>query len=172
MTSEIERDFATTPTWATNYLLDMEPFSNTVYEPCCGTGAISKVFWNNGYTVISTDIVDRGYGNVADVFDLEKINGDVITNPPFSKYSKIKNHLIDVTSGKVALLSFARNLGRDVENKYGKTLKNVYILGKLDFPEIKLGWQFAWFVWEKGYRGEIAVVKEPDEYTKNLYKNL
>lgn len=43
-------------------LCDIEKFSNKVWECACGEGHLSKVLKNRGYEVLSTDLIDRGYG--------------------------------------------------------------------------------------------------------------
>ena len=35
---------------------------NNILEPCCGIGSISKILKENGYSVYSSDLIDRGYG--------------------------------------------------------------------------------------------------------------
>ena len=57
-----ENDFYPTPPEATQALMDREKFSGRIYECACGDGAMSKVLIQNGYSVDSTDLVDRGYG--------------------------------------------------------------------------------------------------------------
>src|SRR5271168_3117504 len=53
-------DFYATPDWVTGALLRHVQFRARVWEPCCGTGAITGVLKRHGYDVISTDITDHG----------------------------------------------------------------------------------------------------------------
>jgi hypothetical protein len=55
-------DWYPTPAWATQILMDVEPFVGAIWEPACGDGAMSKVMMAAGHTVYSTDLFDRGYG--------------------------------------------------------------------------------------------------------------
>ena len=55
-------DFYPTPARGIESLLSVEKFSGPIWEPACGDGAISKVLLSEGYDVISSDLVDRGYG--------------------------------------------------------------------------------------------------------------
>src|SRR5271170_4493549 len=64
--------YATCPR-ATIELLEKEKFGQTVLEPCCGNGAISKILQDNGYTVISRDLYDWGYGETGKDFLVEPI---------------------------------------------------------------------------------------------------
>ncbi|WP_286705232.1 hypothetical protein [Acidiphilium sp. 37-64-53] len=57
-----DRDFYATPTWVTEALLRHIKFRGPIWEPCCGTGAMSTVLTKHGHEVVSTDIVDRGFG--------------------------------------------------------------------------------------------------------------
>src|ERR1700739_2791609 len=56
------RDFYATPSWVTEALLRHVRFRGPVWEPCCGTGAMSAVLTAHRYEVISTDIADHGFG--------------------------------------------------------------------------------------------------------------
>ena len=57
-----ENDFYATPSWAVESLLQVEKFPDLIWEPACGDGAISKVLRTHGHEVLSTDLIDRGYG--------------------------------------------------------------------------------------------------------------
>jgi len=78
-------DYYPTPREATLALLGVETFQGTIWEPACGDGAISKVLEEQGLSVISTDVVDRGYGTAGIDFllDFSTSSNHVITNPPF-----------------------------------------------------------------------------------------
>ena len=58
-----------------------------MWEPCCGTGAITKVLQRHGYDVTSTDIADRGFGAPGVDFLLCQTVPDrcqaLVTNPPY-----------------------------------------------------------------------------------------
>lgn len=86
-------DFYRTPTYATEALLRRETFEGDIWEPACGDGAISKVLEAAGYTVHSTDLVDRGYGTggvdflnplVLDSLLIGGAYDNIVTNPPFN----------------------------------------------------------------------------------------
>lgn len=165
----MDKDFATTPEWATKLLLENESFDGEILEPCCGTGAISEVLKVAGYTVKSSDIKNYEYGEAKDLFSITEQQENIITNPPFSQTSKVKRHLLSITKKKLALLWFVKNLGNEVETKDSKHLKAVYVLGKVNFPEIKFGWHFAWYVWDKEYKGDITIKKLQDKSNPSLF---
>lgn len=61
-----------------------------VWECACGTGCLSDRLKDFGYDVVSSDLIDRGYGDVADFLKTTEMPTDcncIITNPPY-KYAK------------------------------------------------------------------------------------
>lgn len=84
-----QNDYYATDPHALELLLDLEDFSENVWECACGEGHLSKVLKKRGYNVRSTDLIDRGYGESGIDFlkCKEKFNGDIITNPPY-KFGK------------------------------------------------------------------------------------
>lgn len=59
-------DYYATEPKATEWLLKLERFEGPILEPSCGEGHISKILIDEGYQVVSRDLIDRGYGSVAD----------------------------------------------------------------------------------------------------------
>lgn len=84
-----ENDYYATEPLATEWLCRLETFNHNILEPSCGEGNISEVLKSHGYNVINRDIIDRGYGEVADFLsdDNTYFDGDIITNPPY-KYAQ------------------------------------------------------------------------------------
>ena len=65
---------------------------------------------------------------------------------------------MDITTKKLALLWYVKNLGNEIETKSSKHLKAVYVFNqRIEWVETKLGWKFAWYVWDKDYEGDIIV---------------
>ena len=167
-------DFYATPPEATQALLNREKFSELVWEPACGKCHISNVLNRNGYTVLSSDLVDRGCN--AEILDfLEhkygKRNIDIITNPPFKYATKfLVKSLNSIYDGnKIALLlriQFLEGIKRyDLFKKYSP--KKIYVFSNRiqiaksgDFDKYKKKTSplcYAWFVWEKGYTGNPEI---------------
>lgn len=64
---ERERDdYYTTDPKAVRLLLEVEQFSPHIWEPACGEGHISKELQKAGYEVYSSDLIGRGFGQIAD----------------------------------------------------------------------------------------------------------
>lgn len=161
-------DFVRTPRYVTEALLENESFDGTILEPCCGDGAISKVLQASGYQVTSSDKFDYGFGSQKDLFYIQEHCENAITNPPFTHQQKVKRHLLSITNKKLALLWYVKNLGNEMETKSSRNLKAVYIFDKrIEWVEAKLGWLFAWYVWEKGYEGDVTIRRIKRGLTKH-----
>jgi predicted RNA methylase len=155
---EIKNNFVQTPAEVTAVLLKYEKFEGTILEPCCGKGAISEVLKTAGYNVTSSDKFKYGYGDENDLFNIHSNYDNIITNPPFGQQQKVKKHLLARTNKKLALLWYVKNLGNEIETKSSENLKAVYVFKKkINWKETKLGWLFAWYVWEKGYKGDVTI---------------
>lgn len=134
---------------------------------------MAKVLEKNGYNVIGTDLVYRGYGDKESLDFLEEtledFEGDIITNPPY-KYALefVKKALNSVQDGhKVAMflkLQFLEGKERKqffLENPP----KIVYVSSSRlkcaingDFKDIKSSAvSYAWFVWGKGFKGDPII---------------
>jgi hypothetical protein len=96
-------DFYPTPAWATHALCEHETFEGAIWEPCCGDGAMSRVLKARGYSVVSTDLHDRGYG----LPDMDFLKADVedvpniVTNPPFGIAEAVIDKALSLISGHV-----------------------------------------------------------------------
>lgn len=99
-------DFYPTPPRGTQALLSVEKFCGPIWEPACGDGAISRVLEDAGYKVISTDLVDRGYGTARRDFLMECALAapNVVTNPPFKLATQFMRHAWSLGAQKMAFL--------------------------------------------------------------------
>jgi hypothetical protein len=158
-------DFYPTPPEGTEALLRVESFDGPIWEPACGDGAISKVLQGAGYTVISTDLVDRGYGEPRTDFLMEykPRAPNIVTNPPFKMVAPFMRKALDLSSGKVALLLRLACLeGSERREIFASTpLARVWVFSKrlTTYREGKPTGEggmlaFAWYVWEHGYTGK------------------
>ena len=73
------------------------------WETACGGGRLSNELIRLGYDVISSDLFDRGYGDVGvDFFKCNEVfEGNTITNPPYSFINDWIQHSLKITSNKV-----------------------------------------------------------------------
>ena len=169
-------DFYPTPSKVIQDLLDRESFDGNIWEPACGKGHISKELIKNGYDVISTDLIDRGYGKgKVDFLDDKKIEefgvqDNIITNPPFKYSLQFVNQSKKVSRKKIAMLGktiFLEGVERyEMFQDKEFPLKTIYQFSKrptlikegLESTEHLRGMiAYAWFVWERGYVGEPTI---------------
>lgn len=101
-------DFYPTPAELTLPLLEVEDFSGGVWEPACGDGAISKELEARDIPTVSTDLIDRGYGESRRDFLFEMSIPPncrhIITNPPFKLGEQFWDRACFLAPGKVAFL--------------------------------------------------------------------
>lgn len=169
-----ENDFyATNPIALRDFLnVYKEKINVPVWEPACGQGHLAEELISNGYDVIATDLIDRGYGDTGvDFLSVlnDKHDGDILTNPPFKLaeefvvkgISQLKNNNKLIMLLKIQFLEGQAR--KKLFEKYPP--KYVYCHSKrqqcsknADFENLKATTQFyAWFVWEKGYNGETII---------------
>lgn len=159
-------DFYATHPSVVEDLLEREKFRNKVLEPACGMGHISKVLEWHGYKVLSSDIEDRGYGDVKDFFEVTNNELDIVTNPPYFCALDFIKHAINVSEKgiKIAMLfrlGFLESKSRYEFFKANPPIK-VYVISKRircakngEFEKYKSSAiAFAWFIREVGYKGE------------------
>lgn len=165
---EVNDYYATEPK-AVELLLQKEKFSSIILEPSCGEGHISRVLLDNGYAVKSSDLIDRGFGEVKDFFEVDEFCGDIITNPPYKVALDFVKHSLDIIpeGSKVAMflkLQFLEGKARKEFYKENPPKKIYVASGRLNcakngkFEEFKSSAvAYAWFVWEKGYQGSPKI---------------
>jgi hypothetical protein len=96
------QNFYATPAWVTEALLRSVSLPKGIWEPCCGDGAMAEVLKAHGHNVVSTDLIDRGYGEGGRDFMLETRLPDgvtaIVTNPPYDKQllPKFVDHALEL----------------------------------------------------------------------------
>lgn len=157
-------DFYPTPPEGTAPLLAVERFDGPIWEPACGEGHMSQVLEAAGHTVISTDLVHRGYGEggVDFLMEWQARAPNIVTNPPFKMAEDFVRKALDLASHKVCILARLQLLeGRQRKALFETTpLARVWVFSKRltmtagSVTSQSGGMlQFAWFVWEHGYAG-------------------
>lgn len=166
-----ENDYYATSPKAVKLLLDEETFNANIWECACGELHINNVLNEYGYNVRNSDLIKR-VENIEQLDFLqstEKWHGDIITNPPYKYAQEFVEKSIDLIEdgNKVAMLLRLQFL----EGKRRKELfkkyppKYVYVFsGRIncakngDFITYNSSaLSYAWFVWEKGYKGETII---------------
>lgn len=153
-------DFFPTPAWATEALIDNEKFEGDIWECACGNGAMSTVLEKNGNHIISSDLYDRGYGEVGIDFLLtSRRSQNIVTNPPFNAAEGFVKSGLQAANRKFALLlrlAFLEGGNRQRTIFSHAPPARVWVFSEriTFYPEgaIKKGsgtTAYAWFVWDK-----------------------
>lgn len=175
----VEHDFYATDPHSVRDLLDIADIQGEhFYEPCVGQGHIADVIkeYFPESEVLVSDLIDRGY---KETIVRDFINGDfdantdwVITNPPYKYAREFINKSLQIANKGVAMflkIQFLEGVARKEWFKRNPP-KYVYVFSKRQDPwrngerlNPKTGkkWGstmcFAWFVWEKSYRGDTVI---------------
>lgn len=152
--------------------MSVEQFDGPIWEPCCGDGAIGRVLSRAGYHVVSTDLIDRGYGHGGINFLTETTPRakHIVTNPPYG--NDLPRHFIHhalrltrETGGTVAMLLPLDGLAHPSRHALyvGNPPANIYVLdelicqpgGQARITTAQL--RFCWLVWKPGHQGRPAL---------------
>jgi hypothetical protein len=157
-------DFYPTPAWATFALIDNEGFQGDIWESACGDGAMSAVLAETGNSVESSDLYDRGYGEIGhDFLTTTRRHANVITNPPFHSAQGFVAAGLKAADRKFALLlrlAFLEGANRADTIFHRVPPARVWVFSERITFYMK-GAQiagsgttaYAWFVWDKAHIG-------------------
>lgn len=167
-----ENDFYATDPKAIDDLLNKISFDKNIWEPACGQGHLSQRLKEHGYSVFSTDIIDRGYSddNLDFLMCWEDWDGDIITNPPYKLCTEFVLKALDLIGPGHKVAMFFKIQFLEGQDRYEKIFKNyppkyIYIYSRRiqcakngNFSEFSSSAIcYAWFVWEKGYQGKPEI---------------
>jgi hypothetical protein len=164
-------DLYETPAVAVEALLRVLALpSGAIWEPACGRGAIANVLRAHGHRVVCTDLIDYGtdptaiYGvDFLKTTELPDAVSCIVTNPPYMLANEFAAHAHELCPNVVMLLRLAfLESERRSPILDGAGLRRVFVFRKRLPMMHRDGWEgrkassglaFAWFVWERGYRG-------------------
>ena len=165
-------DFYPTPRWATFALIDNEPFQGDIWECACGDGAMSEVLEETGSRIHSSDLYDRGYGEIGhDFLITRRRHRNIITNPPYHSAEGFVATALKQAEGKFALLlrlAFLEGANRARTIFHVHPPSRVWVFSEriTFYPKgmkaVGSGTTaYAWHVWDKNHFGptEIAWIK-------------
>lgn len=153
-------DFFPTPAWATHALIDNEEFVGDIWESACGNGAMSEVLETTGNNVISSDLIDRGYGEGDhDFLESWRKTPNIITNPPYNAAEGFVHAGLQKANKKFALLlrlAFLEGANRQRTIFTDAPPSRVWVFSEriTFYPAgaVQKGTgttAYAWFVWDK-----------------------
>lgn len=148
-----------------------------VWEPSCGSGCLSKRLEERGHYVVSTDLVDRGYGTGGVNFFDQKQMPDgttaIVTNPPYKFATEYVLHALRLLPKDGMLALFLKTTFAEGKERYYKIFgpqRPQYVLqcterilcaknAEFDYMEAHGGSavSYAWWVWRKGYKGDTTL---------------
>ena len=168
----LERLLAHCSEWLHN-ILRANPI---IWECACGNGNLADLLDKKGYPVYATDLKDRGYKYGKPHIDfLQNDNIPsarvILTNPPYSLANEFIKHALDILPEGgvyIALMNITYLAGQKRYNEIysNGTLRDVYIFSKRiecwrNNDKEKYGNKamvdFAWFVFQKGYKGQPQI---------------
>jgi ParB-like chromosome segregation protein Spo0J len=165
-----EEDYYRTPPECVRALLAKESFSHTILEPACGDGPISRELEAFGHTVISTDLIDRGFGEGGVDFLAEQAlrADDLITNPPYELADDFAVHALELGVRKMALL--CRLVWLEGQDRYSRLYSQHKLARVWIFSARQTLWRgddeaaeddggqtaYAWFVFEREHNGPVT----------------
>ena len=169
-----QHDYYATEPKAVDLLLVEEAFAPTIWECACGEGHLSKALAKAGYSVISTDLIYRGFGYPASVDFLSDRDegcfaGDIITNPPYKyalEFVKQALHVIQPFNKVAMFLKLTFLEGQKRKSFFiSNPPKTIYVSSSRlicarngEFEKFgSSAVAYAWYVWEKGYSGDIVI---------------
>lgn len=161
-------DFFPTPRWATFALIDNEKFSGDIWESACGDGSMSRVLEETGRPVRSSDLYDRGYGEVGFDFLSPQWSADnIITNPPYNCAEGFVASGVKHSNRKFALLlrlAFLEGANRANTIFTNTPPARVWVFSeRITFypsgvePKGIGTTAYAWFVWDKDAPGRTEL---------------
>lgn len=157
-------DFFPTPAWATHALIENEKFSGDIWESACGNGAMSDVLALTGQPVVSSDLFNRGYGEVGiDFLRTNRRASNIITNPPYNAAEGFVRSGLRAADRKFALLlrlAFLEGANRQRTIFTETAPSRVWVFSEriTFYPAgaVQKGsgtTAYAWFVWDKDATG-------------------
>ncbi len=148
------------PEWCSRRLFEEEPFEGNIYDPACGFGRICIAADGAGYEILSSDLVNRGYGGVKDFLAKPRYTfvDNIVSNPPFDIFKEFVTETLLVAKKKVALIWLVRTL--PAAHWLFLTPRPSMPPGHVILRGEKPGGgkqDFCWLIWEQGYKGRTEI---------------
>ena len=120
-------DFYATDPKAIDLLVKKVELSQKILEPACGSGCLSERLKELGHEVYSYDIVNRGYGEVQNFFEMltTPIEGkfDIVTNPPYKYAMEFVQHSLEITPDGCHVCMFLKTTFAEGKTRYNQLFR-------------------------------------------------
>lgn len=169
-------DFYATDPMAIDKLVGVMSLPSKIWECACGLGHLSEELKSFGFKVVSTDLVDRGYGDVVDFLQTKDIPEGctcILTNPPYKYALDFIKHSLDLLPENALCIMFLKTTFLEGQKRYDELFsknpphyvlqfsRRVLCAKNGEFQRMKDGGgsavSYAWFVWKKGYQGNTVI---------------
>lgn len=167
-------DYYATDPKAVDALIGAYDLPIKIWECACGEGHLAQRLTELSYEVEATDLIDRGYGKGGVDFlrELDARDCDcILTNPPYKYATEFVVHALELLPEGGVCAMFLKTTflegQRRLEEIYSKTPPRYVFQFSKRIPCAKNGdfdgmgfnsaVAFAWFVWEKGWKGETTI---------------
>lgn len=180
----VANDFYATDSTTIDGLLKVYSLPHRIWECACGNGSLSKKLESLGYDVVSTDLIDRGYGQgginfLASEEENRMFNENfegfpkvdcILTNPPYKYATEFVKRALQLVNDGGSVVMFLKLTFLEGKKRYNEIFKNTpprYVFQFVerqkcapngDFSKIESSAvAYSWFVWEKGYKGDTII---------------
>lgn len=169
-------DFYATDPIAIDKLVKVIQLPRKIWECACGTGCLSDRLKDFGHDVVSTDLVDRGYGGVSNFLEAPVLPNDcacILTNPPYKYALDFIKHSLELLPDEGLCVMFLKTTFLEGQKRYDELFskhppqyvlqfsRRVLCAKNGEFQRMKDGGgsavSYAWFVWKKGYHGDTVI---------------
>jgi hypothetical protein len=178
----IDNDFYVEPRWLVRLLLDVESFEGEVFDPCCGVGTIPAVCLDRGIRARGSDFVDRGFGEVRDLFSIAAPVDNIISNVPYKIAEQCARHMLKLVRRKVALILPMTFWESRRRHSFFEEYRPIRYWPCSDRPSMPPGtmegerdrWgaivqpesrggtmPYGWFIFERGFAGDTTIRRLP-----------
>lgn len=149
---------------------------DVVWECACGNGCLSERMKELGCRVYSSDIVDRGYGEVQDFLTAETLPEgcrSIVTNPPYKYAMEFVKHSLALLPENGWCVMFLKTTFLEGQKRFEELFsvtppklilqfsKRVLCAKNAEFQRMRDGGgsavAYAWYVWQKGYKGDTII---------------
>ena len=187
--SETDRqseDYYATSPLAIDKLASKFEIPKRVLEPCCGEGHLSERLKELGHEVWSYDIVDRGYGEVQNFFEMLTLPDSlslsaesafredmaVVTNPPYAHALEFIQHSLELVPDDSYVCMFVKTTFLEGKRRYKELfsrqppmlvlqfVERILCAKNGDFVEARKqgsAVSYCWCIWRKNYKGKTII---------------